>query len=59
VASTLTLDPDPNKVVSEVLAGIKGILKSAAKEPSVERFVYTSCKITESLLFPVPTFPEM
>jgi hypothetical protein len=38
----MTFDPDPNKVIPEVLAGINGILKSAASEPSVKRFVYTS-----------------
>jgi len=38
----MTFDKDPNKVIPEVLAGINGILKSAAASPSVKRFVYTS-----------------
>jgi hypothetical protein len=38
----MTFDPDPNKVIPEVLAGISGILKRAASEPSIKRFVYTS-----------------
>lgn len=42
VASNVTFNSDPNKVIPEVLAGVNGILKSATKEPSVKRFVYTS-----------------
>ena len=38
----MSFDPDPNKVIPEVLAGINGILKSAVSEPSIKRFVYTS-----------------
>lgn len=38
----MTYDSDPNQVIPEVLDGINGILKSAASEPSVKRFVYTS-----------------
>jgi hypothetical protein len=38
----MTLSPDPNKVFPEVLAGIYNILQSAASEPSIKRFVYTS-----------------
>ena len=41
-ASNMTFDSNLNKVISEVLAGVNGILKSAASEPSVKRFVYTS-----------------
>ena len=41
-ATNMSFDPDPNKVIPEVLAGLNGILKSAASEPSVKRFVYTS-----------------
>ncbi|KAF4624525.1 hypothetical protein G7Y89_g13647 [Cudoniella acicularis] len=42
VASVLTFDPDPDEVIPTALAGVRGILKSAAREPSVKRFVYTS-----------------
>jgi nucleoside-diphosphate-sugar epimerase len=52
VASNLTFDSDPNKVIPEVLAGVNGILKSAAKEPSVKRFVYTSS--STAITAPIP-----
>jgi nucleoside-diphosphate-sugar epimerase len=42
VASNLTFDSDPNKVIPEVLAGVNEIPKSAGKEPGVMRFVFTS-----------------
>ena len=42
VASVLSFDPDPNKVIPQVVAGAVNALESAAKEPSVKRFVYTS-----------------
>jgi len=42
VASNLSFSADPNAVIPEVIAGIKSILNSAKKEPSVKRFVYTS-----------------
>ncbi|PHH92380.1 hypothetical protein CDD83_7662 [Cordyceps sp. RAO-2017] len=42
VASDLTLDPDPYKVIPMVVAGIKNALTAAARNPSVKRFVYTS-----------------
>ena len=52
VASNLTLDPDPNKVISEVPAGVNGILQSAAKEPSVKRFVFAY--FSTAIAAPVP-----
>ncbi|QSZ35687.1 hypothetical protein DSL72_006809 [Monilinia vaccinii-corymbosi] len=42
VASNLSFSPNPNEVIPECLAGVNGILKSAAAEPSVKRFVITS-----------------
>ncbi|KAH6673670.1 hypothetical protein B0J14DRAFT_667193 [Halenospora varia] len=42
VASILTFDSNPEKVIPDVLKGVRGIMNSAAKEPSVKRFVYTS-----------------
>ena len=42
VASVLTFDPDPNKVIPQVVAGAVNALEAAAKAPSVKRFVYTS-----------------
>lgn len=38
----MSFDSDPNNVIPQVLAGIRGILNSAAKEPGVKRFVFTS-----------------
>ncbi|KAM3077216.1 hypothetical protein ACMFMG_003319 [Clarireedia jacksonii] len=42
VASNVSFSPDPTQVIPEVLAGINEILDSAASEPSVKRFVFTS-----------------
>jgi nucleoside-diphosphate-sugar epimerase len=42
VASNMSFNHDPNKVIPEVLAGITNMLSSAASSPSVKRFVYTS-----------------
>ena len=42
VASVLTFDPDPNKVIPLVVDGALGAAASAAKQTSVKRFVYTS-----------------
>jgi len=38
----MSLDPDPNLVIPQNIAGAVSIAESAAKEPSVKRFVYTS-----------------
>lgn len=42
VASVLSLDSDPNKVIPQVIGGAINAIEAAAKEPSVKRFVYTS-----------------
>ena len=42
MASVLTLDPDPNKVIPAVVNGAVNAATSAAKQTSVKRFVYTS-----------------
>lgn len=42
VASVLTFDPDPNKVIPAVVNGAVNAATSAAKQTSVKRFVYTS-----------------
>jgi nucleoside-diphosphate-sugar epimerase len=52
----MTLDPNPNKVILEVLAGLNGILRSAAKEPSVKRFVATSSSAALRLPSPGKVF---
>ena len=38
----MKLDPNPNNVIPGVIDGAVGALKSAYKEPSVVRFVFTS-----------------
>ncbi|KAF8863136.1 NAD(P)-binding protein [Acephala macrosclerotiorum] len=48
VASDVSLGADPNKVITPVLDGVNGILKSAANELSVKRFVYTSSSTAAS-----------
>ena len=42
MASVLTFDPDPNKVIPAVVDGALNAATSAAKQTSVKRFVYTS-----------------
>ncbi|KJZ69442.1 hypothetical protein HIM_11171 [Hirsutella minnesotensis 3608] len=42
VASDLTLNPNPHRVIPMVLSGVKNALVAAAGTPSVKRFVYTS-----------------
>ncbi|KAF5875692.1 putative aldehyde reductase protein [Botrytis fragariae] len=42
VASNMSFSPNPNDVIPECLAGVNGLLESAASEPSVKRFVITS-----------------
>lgn len=38
----MTMDPDPNKVITPMVAGTLSLLNAAAKQPSVKRFVLTS-----------------
>jgi hypothetical protein len=38
----VSFDKDPNKVIPYVVAAMKSSLASAAKEPTMKRFVYTS-----------------
>ena len=42
VASILTFDPDPNEVIPQTIAGAVNAAESAAKQPSIKRFVFTS-----------------
>lgn len=42
IATIVTFDPNPNNVIPQAVAGVKSILKAAAQEPSVKRFVFTS-----------------
>lgn len=52
VASDTSFDPDPNKVVKPTVAGVLSILRSAAKSPSVKRFVLTSSSTAALLPHP-------
>lgn len=42
VASVTTFEPDAAKVIPETVQGVQNILETAAREPSVREFVYTS-----------------
>ncbi|KAL7906100.1 NAD(P)-binding protein [Trichoderma velutinum] len=42
VASIVTFDPDPNKVIPKTVADSTSILEAATREQSVKAFVYTS-----------------
>lgn len=52
VASDTTFSPDPNEVIPGVISGVKSILNSCIKEPSVKRFVLTSS--SAAALLPKP-----
>ena len=45
VAGDLSFSPDPNKIITPMVEGVRNILQSAAKEPSIKRFVITSSAI--------------
>ncbi|KAI8716136.1 Epimerase domain-containing protein [Fusarium sp. LHS14.1] len=42
IATISNLDPNPHNIIPQTVAGATGILKSAVKEPSVRRVVFTS-----------------
>ena len=56
VASDMSLSPDPNTVVPAVVAGARNAAASAAKEPGVLRFVYTSSSMAISAAKPGKKF---
>ena len=45
MASNVSLHPDPHKVIPAVIDGAVNVAKSAAKQSSVRRFVYTSSSV--------------
>ncbi|KAK3717196.1 hypothetical protein LTR37_005905 [Vermiconidia calcicola] len=49
VATDTSFDPDPHNVVGPTVAGLESILRSAAKTPSVKRFVLTSSSVADLL----------
>ncbi|KAM7196910.1 NAD(P)-binding protein [Naviculisporaceae sp. PSN 640] len=51
VASIVTFDSDPNKVIPQTVLGATSVLEAALKEPSVREFVFTSSIVAAS--FPV------
>ncbi|KAL2673945.1 hypothetical protein Neosp_012391 [[Neocosmospora] mangrovei] len=42
VATDMSFDADPNKVITPMVQGVRNLLVAAASEPSVKRFVFTS-----------------
>lgn len=52
VATISSFDPDPYKVVPPTVTGMLSLLRAAAAEPSVRRFVYTSS--AAAALMPLP-----
>lgn len=42
VASDVSFNPDPKKIIAPTVQAATGIMKSALKESSIKRFVYTS-----------------
>ena len=51
----MTYDRDPNKVIPQTITGALNAAKSAAKSPSVARFVYTSS--STAITSPQPNVP--
>lgn len=56
MASNLSFSDDPNAVIPEVIAGVKSILESSAKEKSIKRFVYTSSSMAATMPKPNKKF---
>lgn len=52
VASIVTFDPDPNKVIPPTVRGAISILEAALREPSVREFVYTSSIVAAAIPAP-------
>ena len=52
MATDTSFSADPNQVVAPTVAGVLNILRSAARMPSVKRFVLTSSSV--AALFPQP-----
>ncbi|KAH6652247.1 hypothetical protein BKA67DRAFT_573404 [Truncatella angustata] len=49
MSSPLTFSPNPKEVVPPAVNGATSILRSAAKEPRIQRFVFTSSSTSTSL----------
>ena len=55
VASVVNMDPDPDRVIPVVVASTLGLLKSAAANEGVKRFVLTSSATTAAMPKPNDT----
>lgn len=44
-ATVVNFSPDPNLVIPQTVSGVTSLLDSAAKEPSLKTFVYTSSSV--------------
>ncbi|KAJ3456624.1 hypothetical protein MRS44_016647 [Fusarium solani] len=42
VATDMSFDADPNKVITPMIHGVRNLLVAAASEPTIKRFVFTS-----------------
>ena len=45
IATIQTFDPDPSNVIPPVINSVTALVKAAAREPTVKRFVYTSSSV--------------
>ncbi|KAI9168001.1 Aldehyde reductase 2 [Paramyrothecium foliicola] len=52
VASVVTFDADPNKVIPQTVAGVSTILEAAIKEPLVREVVFTSSILAATFVAP-------
>ncbi len=56
-ATILTFDPNPNNVIPPTVSAVANILKAAAREPTVKRFIYTSSAVASFM--PNPSSSEI
>lgn len=52
VASIVTFESDPSKVIPQTVLGTTSIAEAALGEPSVKRFVYTSSYVAATMIMP-------
>ncbi|KAK1751953.1 NAD(P)-binding protein [Echria macrotheca] len=52
VASIVSFDPDPNKVITPTVRGLTYLLEAAAKQPSIQKFVHTSSFLAATIVRP-------
>lgn len=52
IATVSNFDPDPNNVIPQTVSGVVSLLRAAAAEPSIKRFVFTSS--AGAAIMPVP-----